>query len=167
MEKFFEELLNSRERRYNKQLELINKYEMPIISFMLNVPGIEKRNDKLVSFHKLGIEIIKSAFKDLIIDELYVNENTGMYYLASINLPAEEVKRISVDLENSEIGRLFDIDVFSENAEQLSRSSLGMEMRKCLICEGYAKLCILERKHKYEDLIDKMNEIIDSNLGKL
>ena len=163
MEKFFNELLESRERRFNLQIELIRKFNRPIISFMINVPGMEKRNDMLVKFHKDGIELIRTIFKDKILDELYVNEHTGMYYLASIDMAAEDIKKAAVEIENSKAGRLFDVDVFSEDERQLSRTELGLAQRKCLSCDGIAKICIKERKHSYQELIAKMNELIISN----
>lgn len=166
MERFFNELLDSREARYFKQRELIEKYGKSLISFMLNVPGIEKQNDKLVEIHKIGIELIKKVFSDKINYEYYANEHTGMYYLAVVDMDSELVKYKAAEIENSEIGRLFDIDVFSSGGQQISRTSLNLEPRKCILCDENARICIKERTHSYPELIEKMDEIIDKYLGK-
>lgn len=38
--------------------------------------------------------------------------------------------------------RLMDIDIFDGDYRQISRSDLGLEPRKCYICDREAKFCI-------------------------
>lgn len=161
MDEFISRLLDSRERRYDYQKKLINKYKKPIISFMLNIPGKIKRTDKYVEFHKMGIKLIEDTLgKKLLISEYY-DEDTGMYYLASVDLNGEELKRKMIALEDSPQGRLFDIDVFDENHRQITRKSLNLEPRKCLLCSNYARICIKEQIHSYNDLVNKTEEIVN------
>lgn len=161
MNEFFFKLLDSREKRFELQKHLIEKYKKPIISFMLNIPGPVKRTDSYVDFHKMGIAIIKSLLNEKIIYEQYYDEETGMFYIAVLNMDAEDLKKEMIEIENSDMGRLFDIDVFDENFNQITRSSLFLEQRKCLLCNNRAKICIRERNHSYEDLIKETNNIID------
>ena len=63
-----------------------------------------------------------------------------------------------VELENNhELGRIFDVDVFDKNHNQISRSMLNLAPRKCLICEKAAS-CIRTRAHTYEELIKKLRK---------
>lgn len=163
---FFNRLLNDREKRYLEQEMLVGKYNKPIISFMVNVPGVEKVNDKIREFHKIGIKIIEEELKDKIISKVYRDKNTGIYYLAAVDMDAKELKNKMIGIEEREIGRLFDIDVFDENFNQITRKRMGVSPRRCLICNDFAKICIVTRKHSYEDLVNRTNEIIEYHLNK-
>ncbi len=166
MSDFFIKLLDSRERRFQYQQTLINKYKRPIISYMLNIPGKVKRTDEYVVFHKMGIELIKSILGNKILVDEYYDEDTGMYYLAAVNQDAIELKKQMMELEDSVEGRLFDIDVFDENAKQITRSSLNLEPRKCLLCSEMAKACARNQTHPYEELIEETNKIINDFINK-
>lgn len=160
---FFKKLLDDREDRYQEQMDLIDKYKKPIISFMLNIPGQEKNKKLYEDFHLKGIEKLEDLFKNLILESIYKNKDTGIYYLAAINMDPVEIKKLAVSLEDSESGRLYDIDVFDSNKKPLSRSDIELEPRKCLLCNKYAKVCMREDNHKKEDLIEYVNELICKN----
>lgn len=161
MEEFIKELLDSREERYFRQMELIEDYKLPLISFMLNIPGMEKKNEKLEEFQRLSIDMIEKRLGDKIKYCEFVSKETGMYYLAIVDMDSRELKLEMIDMENSPEGRIWDIDVFDENKKQISRKDLGQDMRKCLLCDDYAKVCIRERRHSYEELIAAFYKIID------
>lgn len=163
---FFNRLLDDREKRYLEQEMLVGKYKKPIISFMVNIPGVEKVNNKIRKFHKMGIEIIEKEIGDKIIYKIYKDKNTGIYYLASVDMDSKDLKYKMIDIEERDIGRLFDIDVFDENFNQITRKNLGISPRKCLICNDFAKVCIVTKKHSYEDLVKKTNEIIEYYINK-
>lgn len=158
---YFKRLLDSREKRYEKQIELIEKNKLPIISFMLNIPGEDKNNPKFVQFHKKAIEKLENLLGDKIIESFYKNKDTGMYYLASVNMDGKELKKLLIELEETPSGRIYDLDVFDKNKEQITRSKLGLKPRKCLICDEIAKVCIRESRHNKEDILKKVNKIID------
>lgn len=164
MNNFILRLLDAREERYEKQRRLIDKFNKPLISFMLNTPGREKYSDKLVAFQKLGIEKIENLLGEKILYAEFKEEITGSYYMAVVDEDAKNLKKQMMALEDSPSGRLYDIDVFDENKNQLSRSSLGENPRRCLICKKPAKVCIREQRHSYEDLVQKMNEILENDL---
>ena len=71
-----------------------------------------------------------------------------------------EAKKMMVKLEDMhELGRIFDVEVFDKNHNQINRSMLNLETRKCLICEKEARYCIRNRSHTYEALIERIEEI--------
>lgn len=162
MNDFILKLLDAREERYKKQRALIDKFNKPLISFMLNTPGREKYTERLVSFQKLGIEKIEKLLGEKILYAEFKEEKTGSYYMALVNEDATFLKKQMMTLEDSPAGRLYDIDVFDENKKQVSRSSLGENPRRCFICKEPAKVCIREQRHSYEDLVQEMNKILEN-----
>ena len=89
---------------------------------------------------------------------------------------AIQIKKTAVAAEEADaLGRLFDMDVlviddaakaddnghFSlTDIRSISRSQLGAEPRKCLLCGENAKACARSRAHSMDDLLHKINEIL-------
>ena len=155
-----EEILDCREKRVAIQNKMIKKYNKPVISFTMNIPGPIKVNNKIKKAFDIGKNLILENLKENNIKVLEIqelNENTGNELFISINSLAEKIKNITVAIEEScELGRLFDIDVIDINFEKLSRKSF----RKCLICEEQAQECGRSRKHSVKELQDKVEEIL-------
>ena len=155
-----DEVLLSREKRVAIQNEMIKKYNLPLISFTMNIPGPIKTNNEIKRAFNIGKNLILEKLKENNIEILEVqelNENTGNELFISANSLAEKIKNITVTIEeSSELGRLFDIDVIDVNFKKLSRKSF----RKCLICERQAQECGRSRKHSVEELQKKLEEIL-------
>ena len=155
-----EEVLMCRERRVDIQNEMIKKYNMPLISFTMNIPGPIKTNQKIKKAFDIGKTLILEKLKENnieILEKEELNVNTGNELFISVNSSAEKIKNITVAIEEScELGRLFDIDVIDINFEKLSRKSF----RKCLICKEQAQECGRSRKHSVKELQDKVEEIL-------
>ena len=155
-----DEILDCREKRVAIQNEMIKKYNKPIISFTMNIPGPIKTNNEIKKAFDIGKNLIlenlnKNNIEILEIQEL--NENTGNELFISVNSLAEKIKNITVSIEEaSELGRLFDMDVIDINFEKLSRKSF----RKCLICEAQAQECGRSQKHSMEELQNKVEKIL-------
>ena len=155
-----DEVLLSREKRVAIQNEMIKKYNLPLISFTMNIPGPIKINNEIKKAFDIGKNLILENLKENNIKVLEIqelNENTGNELFISVNSLAEKIKNMTVAIEEScELGRLFDIDVIDINFEKLSRKSF----RKCLICEEQAQECGRSRKHSVKELQDKIEEIL-------
>ena len=155
-----EEILDCREKRVTIQNEMIKKYNKPVISFTMNIPGPIKTNNEIKKAFDIGKNLILENLKENNIKVLEIqelNENTGNELFISVNSLAEKTKNMTVAIEEScELGRLFDIDVIDINFEKLSRKSF----RKCLICEEQAQECGRSRKHSVKELQDKIEEIL-------
>ena len=155
-----EEILDCREKRVTIQNEMIKKYNKPVISFTMNIPGPIKTNNEIKKAFDIGKNLILENLKENNIKVLEIqelNENTGNELFISINSLAEKIKNMTVAIEEScELGRLFDIDVIDINFEKLSRKSF----RKCLICEEQAQECGRSRKHSVKELQDKIEKIL-------
>ena len=155
-----DEILDCREKRVAIQNEMIKKYNKPVISFTMNIPGPIKTNNEIKKAFDIGKKLILEKLKENnieILEKEELNVNTGNELFISVNSSAEKIKNITVAIEEScELGRLFDIDVIDVNFEKLSRKSF----RKCLICEAQAQECGRSRKHSVEELQDKIEEIL-------
>ena len=159
-----EEVLMCRERRVDIQNEMIKKYNMPLISFTMNIPGPIKTNQKIKKAFDIGKKLILEKLKENNIEILEIkelDENTGNELFISVDSTAEKIKDITIAIEESfQLGRLFDMDVIDVNFEKLSRKSF----RKCLICEEQAQECGRSRKHSIEKLQNKVEEILKKEL---
>jgi len=153
-----EEVLMCRERRVDIQNEMIKKYNMPLISFTMNIPGPIKTNQKIKKAFDIGKKLILEKLKENNIEILEIkelDENTGNELFISVDSTDEKIKDITIAIEeSSQLGRLFDMDVIDVNFEKLSRKSF----RKCLICEEQAQECGRSRKHSIEELQEKVEE---------
>jgi len=136
-----DEILDCREKRVAIQNEMIKKYNKPVISFTMNIPGPIKTNNEIKKAFDIGKKLILEKLKENnieILEKKELNVNTGNELFISVNSSAEKIKNITVAIEEScELGRLFDIDVIDVNFEKLSRKSF----RKCLICEEQSQEC--------------------------
>lgn len=157
------DILDSKERRAEKQSLLIDKYNKTLISFTLNIPGREKYNKIYRDIHIEGINIIKKRLNTENIDVLYIEEKeypTGREGYIVVDDKADKLKKISIDIEEGHpLGRIFDIDIFSRKNEQISRSDLGTRARRCLLCDNDARICMREKNHTYKELIENINKI--------
>ena len=159
-----DEILNCREKRVAIQNEMIKKYNKPVISFTMNIPGPIKTNNEIKAAFDIGKNLILEKLKENNIEILEVqelNENTGNELFISANSSAEKIKDTVTIEESSELGRLFDIDVIDVNFKKLSRKSF----RKCLICERQAQECGRSRKHSVEELQNRVEEILKKSLA--
>lgn len=159
-----QKMLDAKEKRYYKIKALTEKYNLPVLSFMLNIPGEDKNFEDAVNFHRAYIEKIKNILEkeDIkILWEEYNNLNTGMEYLAVLNGEGKFIKEKMIGLEEeSREGRLLDIDIYDKDFKQISRSSLGLSERKCIICDDIARTCIKKERHSLNELEKKVREIL-------
>lgn len=160
-EKLFMKILQSREDRRAKQIDLLNKYKLTVISFTLNTPGIIKDNKMYREIHNEGIKAIKNLLRESEIPIIYeevINKSTGSEGYIVVDINPIKLKKILIELEESHpFGRIFDIDVFDKDYKQISRIDIGINSRRCLLCDKDARVCAKEKNHTYGDLY---NEIV-------
>lgn len=151
-----QELLQAREHRWSIQCELLNRHKLPLISFTMNIAGPLKNSDLihrgfLYGDALLREELLTSGFR--LAEAQLFHENTGNEGFYLVDAPAEDLKRLTMSLEDSlPLGRLFDMDVLTPEKVQLSRKKLGFPLRRCLICGQDAKICARSGIHTPEEL---------------
>ena len=80
-------------------------------------------------------------------------------YVCLEGLEKTEAKYLAVIIESmSPKARLLDIDIMDKDGA-VSRSELGLDARKCLICDEDAKACARSQKHSMEELIARVEEL--------
>lgn len=163
-----EGILNSKEERGEHQMELIDKYNLPLISFTLNIPGLFKNSNIYSEIHKIGIEMIRSEFGEKIKFEEIRELESGNEYYAVVDLPAMEIKKLTYTIEESNpIGRIFDMDIIDLDYGGVSRTELGMDRRKCLVCDNYAHECARSRAHSLKEVSTAMKSVITEAKSKM
>lgn len=157
-------MLEAKEKRYYKIKDLTGSYKAPVLSFMLNIPGEDKNFEEAVSFHKKYVDKIKNLLEEnkiKILFEDYQNLVTGMEYLAVLDGYGCVIKKLMMEVEEESLGgRLLDIDIYDKDFSQISRSSLGLPERKCIICGDTARTCIKEERHSLKELEERVRGII-------
>jgi holo-ACP synthase len=165
MEKL-DKILEAKERRSIKQHELINKYKASLISFTLNIPGEHKVLERYTVVHSTGVKLIEQALKENRTELLYIEERNaeaGREAFIVCSSDAVKLKKLFLEIEDKHVlGRLFDIDVFDENFNQISRTQFGKEKRNCLLCDSEAAFCIRNKSHSLYELMIRIDELIES-----
>lgn len=157
MEPTLLEILDAREKRVSHQKELLERYQKPLLCFTMNIPGpVKLDRDVSIGFF-VGCRLLRDALRGIsLLHSEEIRRTTGCEAYYVVDMPAEELKRLAMDIEDTEmIGRLFDMDVLDEAGEKLSREALGGGRRKCLLCDNDAVICAGRRAHPLEALTDR------------
>ncbi len=159
-----QDMMEARDRRAQKQRELLAEYGQTLLCFTMNIPGPEKVTPLIRQGFALGQRRLEQGFMRLGIAPLY-RESFALpagcegYYV--LPLPPLEAKGLAVDIEEADaLGRLFDMDVLRPDGSKTERSELGLPGRACLVCGGDARACARSRTHS----VAEMRQVIDSIL---
>ncbi len=164
MEITLDMLLESREKRWQLQRQLIQKNpELTLVCLTVIMPGNVKRNAQSMVVAHAAVEAIQRAFGQSIQWQREQDLSTGYegYYLVDMSMIA--CKRLACEIEdNHPLGRLFDIDVINTHVEPVSRSVIGREGRKCLLCDQDARYCMRNHTHSRDELQQKIQQMIET-----
>ena len=159
-----QDMMNARDRRAQRQRELLQKYAQTLLCFTMNIPGPEKDNPLFRQGFRLGQKLLRQGFLRLGISPLYASEElavTGCEAYYVLPLSPLEVKRMATDIEEAApVGRLFDLDVIRPDGQKVDRQEIGLPGRKCLICGKDARACARSRTHSLEELRNKTDGIL-------
>lgn len=162
MEATLQEILDAREARVQRQRVLLEKHQKPLICFTMNIPGpVKLDRDVSIGFF-VGCRLLRDIFpRERILYAKEYREHTGCEGYFVVDMPARELKELTVELEDGEsVGRLFDMDVLDTDGRKISRESLGYPRRKCLICDNDAVLCAGRRSHSLTELRDRTDFLL-------
>mgnify|MGYP001229475087 CR=1 FL=1 len=149
------DMLQCRKRRAQIQDTFIEQYHCPVISFCINIPGPVKTNEQIRTAFDSGKNTLLLKLEQAEADiknSIEIHEKTGDELLLAIDCPAEKIKNLTTEIEETHpIGRLFDIDVIDTDGQKLSRPSY----RKCIICGCTRKHTVEEMQAKIEEMLEK------------
>jgi len=151
------DVLSARENRAEKQKMLLNKYNLPLVSFTMNIAGEIKRSSLIDLAFKAGCEALENAL-GAPVEKLVTDENTGIEAIYVYRRSAEDLKAVCVELESTPVGRLYDMDVINADGTKLSRG----EMRKCIVCGNAVTLCSRSRAHGLDTIKAKTQELLNT-----
>ena len=163
------ELLQSREQRWAKQLELINAYPYTtLVCLTVIMPGNVKRNSLSLTVAHAAVEAIQQHFMGNTIDLQKRDLETGYEAYLLTTLPKEKAKHIACQIEDSHpLGRLFDVDVINEEGHPIPRLAIGEAPRKCLICDNEARYCMRNHTHTQEELQHTIAQMIEAYVRRV
>ena len=108
---------------------------------------------------RAALAAIREAFPERIKDEER-DLDTGFEGYFIVDMPLADAKRTACRIEDTHpLGRLMDIDVITADGP-LSRGSIGLPERRCLLCDQPARVCMRARNHTAAQLLDKIKELL-------
>ena len=149
-------VLEAKEQRWNKRLELSRKYKCTVVSISLCVPLKYRTNtyckDIFVSLCNMYMQYAKEKGFELIYEGKVDGADGPTIFLISHN-NSLEVKKISAEFETlKKPFRIMDIDIMDENLNPISREDINLPPRKCFICENESAVCVKAKNHTKEEL---------------
>lgn len=160
-----ERITLAREERAKRQEELRLRFQQPLISMTMNVPGPDKDLPLAELLKRMAVSCIESAFFTSRIKIDYSESRKTAagpeFFLVPEGIGARALKRMMIDIENSHpLGRFFDIDVIDADGTHLERASFGFPPRQCIICDRPAIECIRKGTHSLDELLDEMGAMV-------
>lgn len=156
-----EKILKARENRQNNLLKMMNNDSVYVI-LKANIPGEDKRTNVARFLVNLFRKRLNETF--FVKRSRFFNDYDGFYDIYEINCDdIKNIKLLCINIEDSApLGRYIDIDVYQNSLKSLSRSELGIDNRKCFLCENDAHVCARSQAHSYEELENKLiDDVID------
>ena len=159
------DILKAREERVLNLKRIMEEFgdNYSFVTIKSNYPREEKTNNItifLVHYFENRINKIEGFLKSF-----YYESLDGPYYISIFNLDSLKLKEKMINIEeNDKIGRFIDLDVFYKDLVSISRSTINKEKRKCIICEEDVNICMRLNKHKKEEVIDKIKEVVNNYL---
>ena len=169
MEISLHQILSAREARARRQEALLAEHGGVLVCFTMNIAGPVKYSPLIEAGFRLGQAQLRKFFSPL--HSICVVEPTGCEGYYVLRGDPLEIKRKAALLEDSApVGRLYDMDVMTASGK-ISREQVGLAPRKCLLCDGDARICGRSRAHSVQALQAEtkrlLQEAISSQIGTL
>ena len=147
-----EDVLRAREERVMHQQDMLKRHHRPLVCFTMNIAGPVKVNEETAYAFRVGSVRLLEGLKTMgfdVLEKQDISTAAGYGIILSVNAPSGAVKKLCVSLEELDpLGRLFDMDVISENGEKLDRD----HERCCLVCGQAGRGCASRRIHSVEQI---------------
>ena len=155
-----DQLLQSRDNRAKHQKDLLeNSPGRSLLCLTVQLPGAEKRNATSLVIARAGVEAIRDAFHPEFEEIRDLETGYEAYFL--VPLSGQEAKRMACQIEDTHpLGRLMDIDVLIADSLCVSRTDIGLQPRKCLLCGNEVRYCMRAKTHTTAELLDKIEEMV-------
>lgn len=168
-----EDILIEKENRIKLQKELMYKFNNPLIFIRVNYPGTNKINNITSTIIQKMDSLISDIFGRKVQVRLFRNSAEGPNVIMILNDSIIDIKKMAVQIEDKHLlGSCINIDVYdNKSREVIDRDALGLDAKRCLICEGLAERCEALKIHNEEEIIKhiqyKYREFMESFYGKI
>lgn len=158
-------LLKSRDARAAHQKELLGLYPgTSLVCLTVQLPGPVKRDIHSLLVGGAGLEALLNLYGSVLRHVQVRDLETGYEAYLLVPLPAPMVKRQCCRIEDTHpLGRLMDVDVLSSEGP-VSRESLGIAPRKCLLCDREVRYCMRARTHTLAELLERIHTMTSEYL---
>ena len=158
-----EQLLESRDRRRDRQTELIGQHPgKTLVCLTVVLPGPVKRDARSMKVAAAAVSAVRNILQPEWDDLLDLETGFEGYFI--VDGSPTEVKRTCCFIEDTHpLGRLMDLDVVEAEGETvvpMGRDRVGLEARRCLVCGAPARDCMRNRKHTLDELLAKIDMIL-------
>ena len=154
-------VLSGREERALVQKILLGARGVSfLLQISLNIPGVPKD----VPESGNALSSAARAFEKKIREHpgvlVSISNGAGRAEILSFGGDAVNAKASAIEIEEGyEWGRALDADIITADGP-LSRHSLGIEPRRCLLCGESAKICARRRAHDIEKLRAEVSRLL-------
>jgi holo-ACP synthase len=161
-----ETMLQARDARVERRRRVLEKWQRPTISLSVVMPGPVKDCAASRYLRDIALDVLMPALDrngwPAEICEI-LDEAAGPEAIVTVAANPIELKRATVSIEDTHpLGRLWDLDVEAPGTGAVSRHSLGLPVRRCLVCSEPAHACARSRAHSLEELLNTMRAIVDA-----
>jgi holo-ACP synthase CitX len=154
------DILNSKEDRYRLRLNRTEGYEC-VIELTLNIPGTPKRGFIWENIFEKSVALISQHVPAQLLKSL--SDSAGYYALFYSDANPIIAKQKTCFIEQTcKWGRLLDIDCY-RNQVKISRDEIGLQERKCILCNCPHSYCIETHRHSLNELREAA-ELIAKNI---
>jgi len=157
-------VLAARDARALAQRELIERTGQAVLSLSVVAPGTVKDSAQIKRVFaeaaaEISVLLIGSGCS--VAARVEQHHETGPELMAAVAAQPESLKRAVISLEEQHPwGRLWDIDVVTDTGP-LSRVELGVDPRRCLVCQRDAAGCARSRRHPLPEVVAAADRILD------
>lgn len=170
-----EDILAAREARVRRQQELLAAWpDAALLCLTVVFPGPVKRDKRSVRVGEAGVTAVREAFATSILFEEIRDLETGFEAFFVVDASPQEAKLRACAIEDTHPwGRLMDIDVLIDAPHSLgmtgeepgmttplSRATIGLPERRCLLCDRPARECMRARTHTLAELLSRIDALL-------
>ena len=162
-------LLASRDRRWQHKRELLEKHpDLTLVCLTVVMPGNVKRNDLSLVVSQAAVQAVNDSFDDTIVELEQCDLETGFEAYILLNMPLTEAKSAVCRIEETHpLGRLFDLDVIHHDGTPVTRDEIGLEPRRCIICNNEARYCMRNHTHSTEQLQQRIAQMVNEYVQRV
>ena len=162
-----EDVLAAREARVARRTDALSRLGLPTLAVTPVMPGPVKDCAASRRLHEAALDALERLFRERnwpATLEWAEEGPAGPAALYAVEADPDELKRALIDLETAHpMGRLWDLDVTDPKLGALSRRSLGLPVRRCLLCGEPAHACARSRAHPLAQLLDAIEGVLNGS----